>query len=347
MAKYYYFDRILEDTDIRDICGYFTPVVKGDKVHCPEPGHTDKRPSCRLFPKENKYYCQSCGGHGSGIDIVMKNLNLSTTEACEWLIAQYGLNEDNYIDYSRSGDKKHSKGLKIKKKHYIDVKKYEVFGIISNNVDIPVNCHEYRDEVSEQDLRKLSPFQLKELKEKVISVLPEQLKERAVVTNKVKKSSHDLSGYNACIVFKGNPHTINWEDIWKKLKLIGAGKIEQFGNMLCIYINPGKQLINMGIYNPEYIMYQRACKNPLQSLYNEDKEAFEFLIKSKAMNRLSEISVLRNKISLSEKETDTLMSNIISELDVMGIDREHIISCLDEAAHNVKESYFELTGKKL
>lgn len=348
MAKYYHFDRILEDTDIRDICGYFTTVVKGDKAHCPEPGHMDKRPSCRLFPKENKYYCQSCGGYGSGIDVVARNLNLTAIEACEWLINQFGLNEENYIDYSRSGDKRYcSKTAKTGNKYYINAKRCEAFGIISNNINIPVNCYEYKDDVIEHDLKQLSPFQLKELKEKVISVLPEELKSRTIITNKVKWSSHDLSEYNGYIIFKANQYSLDWDDIRNRMKSIGAGKMKRFGNMMCIYINPRKQLINIGIYDSEYVVYQQICKNPLQSLYDEDKEAFNFLIKSKAINKLSEIAELKNNISSFGSGINSAMDDIICELASMNMESQCIIACLDEMVDNIKKTYFDLTGEKL
>lgn len=66
--------------------------------------------------------------------------------------------------------------------------------------------------------------------------------------------------------------------------------------------------------------------NPLCELYTEDKEAFDFLIKSKAKEKIQLVHIAKNLCSMAKRI----------------INRQEIVFCLNEIEANIKETCREL-----
>lgn len=59
---------------------------------CPEPGHNDNHPSCRIY--DDGYYCHVCHGHGDNIHLTALVAGISDTEALRKINSYFGLGFD-------------------------------------------------------------------------------------------------------------------------------------------------------------------------------------------------------------------------------------------------------------
>lgn len=64
--------------------------VKNSKVRCFLPGHTDRHPSCYIYPE--RWKCPVCDIGGDQVDMVERFNGVSKVEAAEWLQREFGLN---------------------------------------------------------------------------------------------------------------------------------------------------------------------------------------------------------------------------------------------------------------
>ena len=80
----------LRDLPIEGVAERLGLQVKKHKSLCPF--HDDSHPSLTFNVAKNTYKCYVCGAHGGVIDLVMRHLNKTFVEACQWLA-----NENNII----------------------------------------------------------------------------------------------------------------------------------------------------------------------------------------------------------------------------------------------------------
>lgn len=84
--------KLLENISIEDVVGKSVSLRKAgiNRIGlCPF--HADRTPSMYVSPNKNSYKCYACGAGGDVIDFVMREENLSFTEACHQLAKEYNI----------------------------------------------------------------------------------------------------------------------------------------------------------------------------------------------------------------------------------------------------------------
>ena len=83
----YNFAQIKEMVDVKDACAKYGIEVKGNSMAlCPF--HNDKNPSMKV---DKRFHCFGCQEDGDVIDFVSKLFDLSTHDACEKIIKDFGI----------------------------------------------------------------------------------------------------------------------------------------------------------------------------------------------------------------------------------------------------------------
>jgi hypothetical protein len=55
-------------------------------IHCPNPSHPDKNPSCHITPDQRGWACFACGAKGGVLDLITCfGFAADRKEAAEWL----------------------------------------------------------------------------------------------------------------------------------------------------------------------------------------------------------------------------------------------------------------------
>lgn len=98
MAEKYKVDQILEDTSIVETAKMLGIRVVRGKAHCISGKHTDKEPSMLIYERNKRWTCRACGATGRTLDMVRNVAGLDFQESCEWLIRNFNLNRDNYVE---------------------------------------------------------------------------------------------------------------------------------------------------------------------------------------------------------------------------------------------------------
>lgn len=75
--------------------------IKNGKVRCFLPGHTDRNPSCYIYPE--RWKCPVCDIGGDQVDMVERFNDVSKAEAAEWLQREFGLNHQMKQKHDDSG----------------------------------------------------------------------------------------------------------------------------------------------------------------------------------------------------------------------------------------------------
>ncbi|MBR2913691.1 MAG: DNA primase [Oscillospiraceae bacterium] len=84
--------RLRESNDITSAFGMYVNLKKRGRTHvCNCPFHSEKTPSCTVFPDTQSFYCFGCGAGGDVITFTMKMENLSYIEAVRLLAQRSGL----------------------------------------------------------------------------------------------------------------------------------------------------------------------------------------------------------------------------------------------------------------
>lgn len=80
-----------------DIVGVFAgagielhPTGKNFVCICPFPGHSEKTPSCVIYPDQGRFHCYGCGASGDVIDFVRRLHGLSFPDALHHLGIEKG-----------------------------------------------------------------------------------------------------------------------------------------------------------------------------------------------------------------------------------------------------------------
>ncbi len=84
--------RLREANDITAAFGLYVNLKKRGRTHvCNCPFHSEKTPSCTVFPDTQSFYCFGCGAGGDVITFTMKMENLSYMEAVRLLAQRCGM----------------------------------------------------------------------------------------------------------------------------------------------------------------------------------------------------------------------------------------------------------------
>ncbi len=84
--------RLRETNDIVSAFGMYVTLKKRGRTHvCNCPFHSEKTPSCTVFPDTQSFYCFGCGAGGDVITFTMKMENLSYIEAVRLLAQRCGM----------------------------------------------------------------------------------------------------------------------------------------------------------------------------------------------------------------------------------------------------------------
>lgn len=101
---------------IEDIMsGYVTLKRSGSSLKCLCPFHSERTPSCTVYPDTDSFYCFGCGAGGDVINFIMRIENLSWPEAVKFLANRSGipLPDDGYS--GKNADAKRKRLLEINK----------------------------------------------------------------------------------------------------------------------------------------------------------------------------------------------------------------------------------------
>ena len=84
--------RLRESNDIVSAFGMYVTLKKRGRTHvCNCPFHSEKTPSCTVFPDTQSFYCFGCGAGGDVITFTMKMENLGYMEAVRLLAQRCGM----------------------------------------------------------------------------------------------------------------------------------------------------------------------------------------------------------------------------------------------------------------
>ncbi len=87
-----YLYRLREANDIVSAFGMYVTLKKRGRTHvCNCPFHSEKTPSCTVYPDTQSFYCYGCGAGGDVITFTMKMENLSYVEAVRLLAQRCGM----------------------------------------------------------------------------------------------------------------------------------------------------------------------------------------------------------------------------------------------------------------
>lgn len=79
--------------NIEDVAGYLGLTVNRAKYICC-PFHSEKTPSCKLYPEQGRFFCYGCNKGGDSIDLVAAVHGTSIADAAAELNSYYSLGID-------------------------------------------------------------------------------------------------------------------------------------------------------------------------------------------------------------------------------------------------------------
>ena len=72
---------------------YVNLIRRGRHYVCNCPFHSEKSPSCTIFPETQSFYCFGCGAHGDVVALTAQLFDLPPAEAAKKLAADFGIAE--------------------------------------------------------------------------------------------------------------------------------------------------------------------------------------------------------------------------------------------------------------
>lgn len=77
---------------IETVMGSYVNLIRRGRTYvCNCPFHSEKTPSCTIYPEQQSFYCYGCGAGGDAITFIRRIENLSFMEAVEMLAKRCGL----------------------------------------------------------------------------------------------------------------------------------------------------------------------------------------------------------------------------------------------------------------
>ncbi len=120
-----FIDRLKYANKIEDIMGSYVSLKRaGSTFKCLCPFHSERTPSCTVYPETDSFYCFGCGAGGDVVTFIMKIENLDYYEAVKFLAERSGipLPEDSY----------RGNGADVKKKRLYEINKQAARFFYSN-----------------------------------------------------------------------------------------------------------------------------------------------------------------------------------------------------------------------
>lgn len=307
-------DKLIADTNLIEAASMLgVKMSPNKKVRCML--HNDKEPSMVLY--KNRYKCFVCGT-GRTIDFVQKVGGMSFTDACEWLIENFGLDKDQYVKEDKR--KPVPKGNRASKRTYRYVKPedLEAIGIVNNPVKaistaLPVDSYKeinYRGFVGYVK-RNLPKYLPKEYSSYNATIVLEEVRKKSIQTKEKGKQVECFK-----LVNPDNPEIkmpfIYIQNIYDAMTYSRNTKkvLSEYAKLYIEAINSGqeeveeyrvKSIFNYHVEREEEccVRYDVLCQNPLQELFENDKEAYEFLINSCAKEKNFRINTAEELSRLS------------------------------------------------
>lgn len=96
-----FLSRIKDSNRIDDIMRQYVTLKRSGHIYkCLCPFHSERTPSCTVYPDSESFYCFGCGAGGDVITFIMKIENLDYIEAVKYLAEKSGIPmpEDGYTD---------------------------------------------------------------------------------------------------------------------------------------------------------------------------------------------------------------------------------------------------------
>ncbi len=120
-----FIDQLKYANKIEDIMGSYVSLKRaGSTFKCLCPFHSERTPSCTVYPETDSFYCFGCGAGGDVVTFIMKIENLDYYEAVKFLAERSGipLPEDSY----------RGNGADVKKKRLYEINKQAARFFYSN-----------------------------------------------------------------------------------------------------------------------------------------------------------------------------------------------------------------------
>lgn len=87
-----FLDELKAACPIETVMGSYVNLIRRGRTYvCNCPFHSEKTPSCTVYPEQQSFYCYGCGAGGDSITFIRRMENLSFMEAVEMLAKRCGL----------------------------------------------------------------------------------------------------------------------------------------------------------------------------------------------------------------------------------------------------------------
>lgn len=87
-----FIDRLKYANRIEDVIGNYVQLKRaGSSLKCLCPFHSERTPSCTVYPDTDSFYCFGCGAGGDVVTFIMKIENLDYYEAVKYLAERSGI----------------------------------------------------------------------------------------------------------------------------------------------------------------------------------------------------------------------------------------------------------------
>ncbi len=109
-----FIDRLKYANRIEDVMGSYVQLKRaGSSLKCLCPFHSERTPSCTVYPDTDSFYCFGCGAGGDVVTFIMKIENLDYYEAVKYLAERSGI--------AMPEDERFGQGADLKKKRLYEM----------------------------------------------------------------------------------------------------------------------------------------------------------------------------------------------------------------------------------
>ncbi len=124
-----FIDRLKYANKIEDVIGSYVSLKRaGSSLKCLCPFHSERTPSCTVYPETDSFYCFGCGAGGDVVTFIMKIENLDYYEAIKFLAEKSGI--------AMPEDERFGSGADLKKKRLYEMNK-QAARFFYNNLKTP------------------------------------------------------------------------------------------------------------------------------------------------------------------------------------------------------------------
>lgn len=287
-------NKLIADLNLPDVARALgIRVLHGGKTRCPF--HDDKDPSMVLY--QNRYKCFLCGT-GRTIDFIQKVGNMSFYDACDWAIKSFGLDRSQYV--SEEKRQKPIRNSNSRTFNHVPKELLDSIGLKNNpfkvgSAVLPVDAYKevnYKGFVGyvERNFKKYLPSEYTKYGVQITTNIPEGVKDdryeviSLVIPNTKTPQLYIRNIYDQ-ISYSRN--------ISKVFSFYARAYIEALKNkkdMVEEYREHSVFNYHIEREDNSCVRYEASTQNPLQELFETNKSAYEFLVMSKAGEKLNRIN---------------------------------------------------------